>query len=97
MLLIATCYDTYKGSCSKGCTEVSIYTLDLDRAKQVSEFKPWFTCSEYMSLITFAFIFIYFEDFPILTKIHYNPYSLYKILKDSKFHNGKYHQISSEF
>ena len=84
-------------SVTAGRTQGSVYTLGLDRAKQVTENKPWFTSSEYMFLITFAFAFIYFEDFQILTKIHYNPYSLYKILKGSKFHNGKYHQISSEF
>ena len=77
--------------------KVSVYTLGLDRAKQVTGNKPWITHLEYMLLFTSAFTFIYFEDFQILTKIHYNPYSLYKILKGSKFHNDKYHQISSEF
>ena len=78
-------------------TKVSIYTLGLDRSKQGTENKPWFTHSEYMFLVTFAFTFIYFEDFQNLTKIHYFPHSLYKILKGSEFHYGKYHQISSEF
>ena len=76
---------------------ISVYTLGLDRTKQVTENKPWFIHSKYMFPITFAIIFIYFEDFPILTKIHYNPYFLYKIVKGSKFYNGKYNQISPEF
>ena len=86
----------YADSVMYVCT-ISVYTHGLDRAKQVSENKPWFTRSEYMVLITFAFTFIYFEGFQILTKIHFFPHSLYKILKGSKFHYGKYYQISSEF
>ena len=63
---------------------LSIYTIGLDRSKQGTKNKPWFTRSEYVFLITFAFTFIYFEYFQILTKIHYFPHSLYKILKGSK-------------
>jgi len=57
----------------------NIYTLGFDGSKQGSENKQ---CLEYMFLVTFTFI--YFDGFQTLSKIHYIPYSLYKILKGSK-------------
>ena len=73
-----------------------VCTLGFDRDKQVTENKSWFTHLEQI-FFTFVFTFTYFEDFQISTKIYYNPYFLYKILKVSKFCSGEYQHMSSEF